>query len=151
MDKLEFTKGITIINSVCQKQLETDDTLTIYYELLKDLNVNDYLNAILEIIKEKEFLHSPISPAEIRNKVKYMKKVNLKALDVLDKIKIDIIKYGALRKPTYPIEIEQTIESIGGWGKLCSVDEEKLVFIEKEFVKNYKTPLFIENKVKEIK
>ncbi len=137
MTREEFIQGITIINSVCQKQIEVEATLNVYFLTLKDLNFKDYMEAIIELIKEKEFLHSPLSPAEIRNKVKSMKKTNLIASNILDKLRIDIIKYGAHNKPEYPLDIEMALESIGGWGKLCATEDDKFYYIEKEFIKNY--------------
>lgn len=139
MTKEEFIKGIAMINAVCTKQIESDDTLTMYFAVLKNENAEDFMEAIVSLVSEKENIYNPFSPAEIKNKIK-SKKPKLIASDVISMLKIDAIKYGSFKKPDYPLEIENALKAIGGWGKFCSTDEDKLIFLEKELAKELENP-----------
>lgn len=139
MTREEFIKGIAMINAVCTKQIESDDTLTMYYAVLKNEDHKDFMEAIVDLVSEKENIYNPFSPAEIKNKIK-SKKPKLIASDIINKLKLDAIKYGSSKKPEYSPEIENALKAIGGWGKFCSTDEDKLVFLEKEFAKELENP-----------
>ena len=67
MSKEDFSIGIHLINAVCNKPITTNDTLEVYYSILKDLEFKTYKEAILKLIREKEFIGVPFSPAEIIN------------------------------------------------------------------------------------
>lgn len=130
-----FARGIQLMNSVCTKQIETDDTMNVYYMSLSDLEDSVYLESIMSLIKTKENTISPFSPAEIINKAKEIKNLKIKNLKIFDRLKLDAIKYGSYNKPKYKKEIEEALESIGGWGKFCNTEEDKLFYLEKEFLK----------------
>jgi hypothetical protein len=127
----EFGRGLQLINSVCTKQIDTDDTIETYYLLLKDLNKEDYLTAILDLLKTKENIYNPISPAEIRNKVS--EKSKYIASQIFDQIKLDIIRYA--ETPKYNPEIELVLQDIGGIGKIKMANEKELSYIERDFLK----------------
>lgn len=140
-----FAKGIKIMNSVCVKQVDTDDTMNIYYITLKHLDNDIYLESILNLIKTKENIYNPFSPAEIINKARDLSNQDKLLNDLIDKIKIDIIKYGYNNKPNYSPEIENALSSIGGWHKLCLSEKKEFEMLTNE-MKNH-MPEFIKKEV----
>lgn len=130
-----FARGIQLMNSVCSKQIETDDTMNIYFMALSDLEDSVYLESIMSLIKTKENTFTPFSPAEIINKSKEIKNLKIKHTEIFDRLKLDAIKYGSSNKPKYKKEIEEALESIGGWGKFCNTEEDKLFYLERDFLK----------------
>lgn len=136
-----FARGLQLINSVCVKQIETDDTINIYHLSLQDLDDDIYLSSIMNLIKTKENIYNPFSPAEIINKARELTNQDMLIEDLFDKLKLDIIKYGYENKPIYPDEIEEAIKKIGGWLKLCNSEEDEIKYIKKDFKKNM--PIFI--------
>ena len=129
-----FARGIQLMNSVCTKQIETDDTMNVYYMTLSDLEDKVYLESIMSLIKTKENIYAPFSPAEIINKAKELKNAKIKHMEIFDRLKLDAIKYGSSNKPKYKKEIEEALEAIGRWGKFCNTEEDKLYYLEKEFI-----------------
>jgi hypothetical protein len=142
-----FARGIQLMNSVCTKQIETDDTMNVYFMSLSDLEDSIYLESIMLLIKTKENTFAPFSPAEIINKANELKNLKRKHIEIFDRLKLDAIKYGSSNKPKYKQEIEEALESIGGWGKFCNTEEDKLFYLERDFLKELNVKISENNKL----
>lgn len=144
-----FGRGIQLMNSVCHTQIKTDDTTNVYYMSLKDeVEDQEYLDAIMYLIKTKQNVYTPFSPAEILSTVKNKRK---KGISIFDLIKLDIIKNGN-KERRYKKEIQDVIEELGGLDYICSVDvenEKEVKRIENSFsrIKNEDVFLLKDNKV----
>ena len=121
MSKEDFSIGVHLINAVCNKPITTNDTLEVYYSILKDLEFKTYKEAILKLIREKEFIGVPFSPAEIINAYNEISGKSLEIDRIIDILKLDVIKYGP-NKPAYSEEIEAALLSIGGWDVFCNIE-----------------------------
>jgi len=139
MTREEFIRGIQLINSVLSEnnQISADSTIDTYFLLLKDYNGKLYLNSIIELLKEEDLRFGPPSPSVI---IKYIKKqskdLNIKALDIFEQIKRDIVLFGH-RIPPYKKEIMSIIDKVGGLNKIRYSDKNTLEKIEEDFVKEY--------------
>lgn len=144
-----FGRGIQLMNSVCHTQIKTDDTTNVYYMSLKDeVEDQEYLDAIMYLIKTKQNVYTPFSPAEILSTVKNKRK---KGISIFDLIKLDIIKNGN-KERRYKKEIQDIIDELGGLAYICSVDvenEKEVKRIENSFdrIKNEDVFLLKDNKI----
>ena len=134
MTKEQFGRGLQLINAVTTNQIETNDQIDVYYLLLGDLDGDTYLKAIIRLLKTKENMYSPPSPAEIIKYYEEEKDNELEIDNILDYIKRDILLRGKRKQPKYKKEIRKTIEALGGWNYLCSTEDN----IDKKFKKVYK-------------
>lgn len=118
-----FGRGIQLMNSVCHTQIKTNDTTNVYYMVLKDeVEDQEYIDAILDLIKHKTNVYTPFSPAEILAKIKERRK---KDISLFDLIKLDIIKHGFQPDRKYKKEIQDLIDQAGGLNYICSIEDEK--------------------------
>lgn len=124
MDKLDFIEGMKILSSCYQKDISTDD-FTIWYEMLKDLNKDDYKKAIIELCKEKSFM--PIVH-DILDKTKVIKKKYL--LTIIETMKKD----GYFRK---------------GYRLLDQDHEERNYYKAIRWIENETTPMFLKDDIRE--
>lgn len=137
LKEADFRLLIKMMNSICTVQIETNDTLTMYYELLKDLEYTVLLKAMTQLARTKENLYSPFSPAELikETKKETNKELLLFADNLFNQIKLDIIKYSADKRPAYSKPIAKALEQIGGIGAISSATEENLFFLKRDFKK----------------
>ena len=55
MDKLDFVEGIKILSSCYQKVISNDD-ISIWYEMLYDIEPEVFKKAIIELCKERTYM-----------------------------------------------------------------------------------------------
>ena len=113
----------------------------------KNLEFKTYKEAILKLIREKEFIGVPFSPAEIINAYNEISGKSLEIDRIIDILKLDVIKYGP-NKPAYSEEIEAALLSIGGWDVFCNIENGDYSYIKAELGKqNIKdNPIRLESK-----
>jgi hypothetical protein len=153
MNKEIFIRGIQLINSILSEQQQIKgSSIDTYYLILKDYNGEDYLNAILILLKNEDLRYGAPSPATI---IKYIKKENSteqKALEIFSYLKRDILLFGP-NKPRYKKNIEKAIKELGGWDRLRLANEYEIKQFEKIFVESYEEELnqkVLENKKPEV-
>lgn len=80
MSKEEFMKGIHILQDAYNQKFSTDK-LKLWYENLKEINANTYLDRINQLIKVKDFMPNI---AEILNKNKVIDNFEQRAYNNYD-------------------------------------------------------------------
>lgn len=83
MDKLDFVEGIKILSSCYQKVISNDD-ISIWYEMLQDIEPEVFKKAIIELCKERAYMPTI---HDILNKTKTVK--NNYYLSTLEQMKKD--------------------------------------------------------------
>ena len=124
MDKLDFIEGMKILSSCYQKDIGNDD-FTIWYEMLKELNKDDYIKAVIEICKEKSFMPTV---HDILDKTKVIKKKYL--LAILEVMKKD----GYFRK---------------GYRLLGQEHEDRNYYKTIRWIENETAPMFLKDDIRE--
>lgn len=69
MDKLDFVEGIKILSSCYQKAISNDD-ISIWYEMLKNIEPEVFKKAIIDLCKERAYM---LTIHDILNKTKTVK------------------------------------------------------------------------------
>ena len=83
MDKIDFVEGIKILSSCYQKVISNDD-ISIWYEILQDIEPEVFKKAIIELCKERTYMPTI---HDILDKTKVVK--NNYYLSILEKMKKD--------------------------------------------------------------
>ena len=94
MDKLDFVEGIKILSSCYQKAISNDD-ISIWYEMLQDIEPEVFKKAIIDLCKERAYIH------DILDKTKTVK--NNFYLSILEQMK----KNGYFKLGVVPLSSEQ--------------------------------------------
>ena len=81
MDKLDFVEGIKILSSCYQKVISNDD-ISIWYEMLQDIEPEVFKKAIIEFCKERACI---LTIHDILDKTKIVK--NNFYLSILEQMK----------------------------------------------------------------
>ena len=81
MDKLDFVEGIKILSSCYQKVISNDD-ISIWYEMLQDIEPEVFKKAIIELCKERTYMPTT---HDILDKTKVVK--NNYYLSILEQMK----------------------------------------------------------------
>lgn len=137
LDKTIFTRGLQLINAVCIKQIETQDTIEIFYHLLQDLSSEHFIPGIQSLMKRKKDIHIYPSPAEIIDAVQHISREdNKKPLEIFDFIRRDIILFGK-NQPKYRKKIKEIIDKIGGWDSLRFASDADMDKYEQLFIQEY--------------
>jgi len=137
MNEETFIRGIQLINSLLsENQQIKGSSIDTYFLILKEYNGEDYIQAILELLKKEDLRYGAPSPATIIKYIEKLRKKDIKALEILDFIKRDIILYGS-KMPKYKKEIRNAIEAVGGWNKIRFANEYEFKQIEKDFIENF--------------
>ena len=97
MDKLDFVEGIKILSSCYQKVISNDD-ISIWYELLQDIDPEVFKKAIIELCKERTYMPTI---HDILDKTKIVK--NNYYLSILEQMKKD----GYFRLGVVPLSPQQ--------------------------------------------
>ena len=97
MDKLDFVEGIKILSSCYQKAISNDD-ISIWYEMLQDIESEAFKKAIIELCKERAYMPTI---HDILDKTKTLK--NNYYLSILEQMKKD----GYFRLEVVPLSPEQ--------------------------------------------
>lgn len=134
MKKETFIRGIQLINSVMSESHQIKgSSFDTYFLVFGEYGDQEYINAIMNILKKENLTYGAPSPATIIKYIEKESKSNEKALEIFERIKIDILLYGS-NQPKYKKEIKDAINSIGGWNKLRNATEKEMEKIEKEFI-----------------
>ncbi len=144
MTKKEFLEGVTIIENVLGKEMASGQ-IEAYYMLLEDLKLEDYINGLKRLLKERVYTNIP-SPAEIIQYSTNTKSEDIEARVMKAKASFEKIVGGSC--PNWatigvadPILLK-VFDVLGGWisAKKMSYDEIDN-FLKFEFEKTYKAYL----------
>ena len=97
MDKLDFVEGIKILSSCYQKVISNDD-ISIWYEMLHDIEPEVFKKAIIELCKERVYMPTI---HDVLDKTKVVK--NNYYLSILEQMKKD----GYFKLGVVPLSPEQ--------------------------------------------
>jgi len=137
MNKETYIRGIQLINSVLsENQQIKGSSLDTYFLLLKEYDDKNYLNAVMNLLKKENLTYGAPSPATIIKYIEKESKTQEKALEIFNRIKMDILLYGN-KQPNYKKEIRNAISNIGGWNKLRNATEKEMEKLEKEFIEEF--------------
>ena len=103
MDKLDFVEGIKILSSCYQKVISNDD-ISIWYEMLQDIEPEVFKKTIIELCKERAYMPTI---HDILDKTKTVK--NNYYLSILEQMK----KNGYFRLEEEPLPPEQEDRNYG--------------------------------------
>lgn len=103
MDKLDFAEGIKILSSCYQKVISNDD-ISIWYEMLQDIEPEVFKKAIIELCKERTYM---LTIHDILDKTKSVK--NNYYLSILEQMKKD----GYFKLGVVPLSPEQEDRNYG--------------------------------------
>lgn len=76
MDLIDFTEGLKILSSCYQRDINNDDFI-IWYELLKNIEYNHFIDAIKELCVEKSYMPSPHDILDKSKKIKSQKNLSI--------------------------------------------------------------------------
>ena len=134
MTRQVFLKYFTAICEVFEKQ-PSDILVETYYQTLKGLSDEQLAAAVNEIHRTRRFPKLPM-PAEFLEAA-LGRKEDL-AIFALQKVRGAIQRHGAYDSVIFDDPaIHSTIEALGGWIKICSMQEEEFKWAEKDFMKIY--------------
>jgi hypothetical protein len=140
LSKEIFAEQIMIMGEVYDKKF-SEPLLNIYYDILKELTNEQFVQAVNQILRTNKFASMP-KPAEFlefaigKNSDEPMKAWAI-TLDAIRRV-------GGYRTPNFKdTAITDTITHLGGWIKLCDSTTDELVWIAKDFEKFY--PMFKQN------
>ena len=139
MDKEKFVKGITFLGVAYNKEF-TKEELEVWYSMLKDYSVEEFSNAIQELVKTEERLPSiaTITKQIAKNRTAYLPE----AEEEWQEVKKAISKYGYYREQEalnilkhYTAKIVRYI----GFQRICMATQEEQIWNKKEFIGEYET------------
>lgn len=137
MDKEKFVKGMTFLGIAYNKEFSKEE-IEVWYSMLKDNTIEDFSNAIQELVKTEERLPSI---ATITKQISKNKTVGLPdAEDEWLEVKKAISRYGYYReqealnslKP-YTAKIVKYV----GFQRICMATQEEQTWNKKEFIGEY--------------
>ena len=137
MTQEEFIKGMTFLGLAYNKEF-TQDTIEVWYSMLKDYSIEEFSNAIQELIKTEERIPSI---ATITKQIAKSKTVGIpEAEDEWQEVIKAVGRYGSYReqealdslKP-YTAKITKYI----GFSRICMATPEEQIWNKKEFIGEY--------------
>ncbi len=134
MTSLTFSKAMMILNAAFPQEYSKMDenSLKVWYELLKDLNDADFVKAIKEIAQNSTRFPSI---AEIRKKAESAKV--LPAELAWEKLHDAIHEYGYYREPTFDDPILEKSKRSMGWQTLCDMRVDQVAYVRAQFLRTY--------------
>lgn len=109
----------------------------IYFEMLKDIDTDDFKMGIKDLCKNRVYSSFP-TVAEIRNYC--LGDIETTATLAWGDVYDAITDHGYVASLEFEDKtIHMVIKSIGGWQRICSCNMDKLDFIKKDFINAYKT------------
>lgn len=134
MTEETFIKGITILKEAFQNR---NLNAKVYFESLKDLTDDQFLNAIVKIVQTTSKLYPDDNLISIIRETVYGP-IEDKAVLAWTEARQAIISIGMYQSVSFadPI-INGVIEAMGGWEKFCSMLIEEEPFRQKDFVNLY--------------
>jgi len=137
MNQETFIRGIQLLNSILsENQQIKGSTIDTYFLILKDFNSQEYIDAIMDILKKEDLRYGAPSPAVIIKYINKHSKKEDKALEIFDYIKRDILLYGS-KMPKYKQNIIAAINEIGGWNKLRNATDYEIKELQSKFVDSF--------------
>lgn len=139
LDKKIFAMGIAVLKaSFPNSKVTTDDcTMDVWYELLSDLDTQQFQEGIKQVVKNSRFFPSI---AEIRETSlgTGQQSTEAKALQAWQKVKIGVRRAGYMNSVKFddPV-VHNVLAGMGGWKKFCSLPEEDERFYRPQFLKSY--------------
>lgn len=135
----EFLIGTHIIETYLNKKF-TENQLKIYYKMLEDLRCDSFIQGLERLLKERVYTNIP-PIAEIREYAAALKDGDIffRCKEAQFMLKTAINKYGKYSSVAFedPI-IHLIIRDLGGWQKLCNMEQEDLEnYIKFQFEKAY--------------
>ena len=134
MTSRTFSKAMMILNAAYPQEYSKMDenSLKVWYELLKDLNDSDFVKAIKEIAQNST--HFP-SIAEIRKRAENAKV--LPAELAWEKLHDAIHEYGYYREPTFDDPVLEASKRSIGWQTLCDMRVDQVAYMRAQFLRTY--------------
>jgi len=115
----------------------TDLKMKAYFLVLSNMSEEDFKNSIISILKTRKFATLP-KPAEI---LEYIKPdVEKVSVIVIDDIERAIRRAGAYGSITFEDKVVNSIiDHLGGWIKVCRMDETEWKWSKKDIKRLYET------------
>lgn len=133
INKELFYKKMEMLFGLFNKDV-TDDIYTVYYEALKGLDNSQFSKTVELIIKTCKFMPMPAEFLEITSE-----NPETKAMLALQEVEKSFGSVGIYGNVHFIDErIGQTIQIIGGWTKICSMNDNEWKFARRDFIKIYK-------------
>ena len=136
MTREQFGRGLQLLNSVLsEKNQIIGSSIDTYFLILEKYKGKSYINAIMKILTNEDLRYGAPSPSMIIDYIKREERNSSKALEVLDRIKFDILLYP--ERPKYKKHILELIEQSGGFEVLRNGSEKGLKDFESKFVEGF--------------
>lgn len=135
LNEKEFNQGMAMLCEVFERK-PTEFFLTAYYSVLQDLTDDEFLRAVSSVLASHRFAKMPL-PAEIKEQIRGASQDA--AIIALDKLERAMARQGAYRSISFddPL-IHAVVSSMGGWPKLCQMEQEDWKWARKDFERLYK-------------
>ena len=137
MNKEKFVKGMTFLGVAYNKEF-TKEELEVWYSMLKDYSIEDFSNAIQELIKTEERLPSiaTITKQIAKNKMASYPEAEEEWQGVLKAVR----NYGSYREEEALASLKPYTAKIAkyiGYHRICISTVEEQVWNKKEFIEEY--------------
>jgi hypothetical protein len=135
MQEVDYKRFMLCLGKLAEVYHEdvTENKSAIYYDILKEYSIEDIERGVMEILRTRTTASYP-KPAEIIQAFQGMAKDNINIAILA--VKKAMLEAGAYASVNFSPSINATIESMGGWDKLCREWDE---WKEKEFARIYET------------
>lgn len=132
-DRLKFAAYLAGMAEVLNAEL-SEIKITLYFEALKDLDLEDINRACSYLIQTSKFFPKP---AEIREVIHG--NAEDRAMIALQQVKQAIAEYGTYKSVSFgDKKIHAVVKALGGWVALGEKTYDEWVWIEKDFLKIYR-------------
>lgn len=137
MDKEKFVKGMTFLGVAYNKEF-TKEELEVWYSMLKDNSIEDFSNAIQELVKTEERLPSiaTVTKQIAKNKIASYPEAEEEWQEVLKAVR----NYGSYREEDAMASLRPYTAKIVkyiGYHRICIATVEEQVWNKKEFIEEY--------------
>ena len=127
---------VLIVTSEFYKHSLSEPVINLYFEVLKQYEIEDIERAIQFHIGNTEIGQFFPKPADIIRQISGTSEE--KALAAWYQVHEAVKQYGYIYTMTFPDPvIHMVVEGMGGWIELCQMETEKVPFYEREFVRQY--------------
>lgn len=134
-DKEQFSKALVESSFIFPRDI-TKPLLKIYFEALEEFGINEVYAAIKKHNANATFFPKP---GDIRAIININKpKIEDKALLAWNHIERSISKLGGYRSLTLTDGVSaKSLDSVGGWQRICAMSYKELEFKKRDFIKTY--------------
>lgn len=135
-DTKRFTVEVMIPLSEMFAKEVTKPLARMYFNALKEFTIDQVVAAVEKHIEQGRFFPKPVELRDIININK--PKIEDKALLAWNHIERSISKLGPYRALTLTDGVTaKSLDSVGGWVRICSMDHKELEFKKRDFIKTY--------------